>query len=164
MVTVSFSIMKCVRELQSRRARAVVGILRRAKTMAPRAAARALRRALPPDATIALNPVGGIPYYSTLRTLDMLGITDAHIARTTPPDLGKGQAGHEKGDGRYILDRRPDVILLGNVRVEESLPDPTGNWRWRVYHRSEEELVQQPEFLELYMRDALRSRSKSESE
>ena len=46
----------------------------------------------------------------------MLGLNDAHIGHTSTADLGKGRAGHEKGDGKYVLSRSPDYILMGNVR------------------------------------------------
>jgi len=51
----------------------------------------------------------------------MLGLNDAHIGHTSTADLGKGRAGHEKGDGKYVLSRSPDYILMGNVAV---LPYP----------------------------------------
>ena len=35
-----------------------------------------------PGATIAVNYVGAVPYFSGLRTIDMLGLTDPEIART----------------------------------------------------------------------------------
>ena len=56
-----------------------------------------------------------------LRVIDMLGLNDAHIGHTSTADLGKGRAGHEKGDGKYVLSRSPDYILMGNVAV---LPYP----------------------------------------
>jgi arabinofuranosyltransferase len=39
---------------------------------------------LPPDTYIAVDCVGAIPYYSDLRTLDRLGLTDAHVAHSKP--------------------------------------------------------------------------------
>jgi arabinofuranosyltransferase len=117
--------------------------------------ARTLRDHLPPSSSIALNPAGAIPYGSGLRAYDMLGLTDAHIARTTPERLGTGQPGHEKGDGRYILDRRPDVILMGNVLALDHSPESWSRWRWRVVLRSEEELMRLPDLERLYVVDAL---------
>jgi hypothetical protein len=67
-----------------------------------RAVGLALRERFPPGTTIALNPVGAVPYYSGFRAYDMLGVTDRHIARTSPRGLGTGWSGHEKGDGTYI--------------------------------------------------------------
>lgn len=42
------------------------------------------RGVLPPDTHVAFDCVGALPYYSDLRTLDRLGLTDAHVARTAP--------------------------------------------------------------------------------
>ncbi len=61
---------------------------------------------------LAVDGAGAVPYYSELPAIDMLGINDHHIARHAPPDFGKGWVGHELGDGRYVLDRKPDVILF----------------------------------------------------
>jgi hypothetical protein len=46
--------------------------------------------------------------------LDMLGLTDAHIARA-PRAVGRGFVGHEKFDPRYVWARRPDYIFVGNA-------------------------------------------------
>ncbi len=72
---------------------------------------RWLRDNAPPDTLIAVIPAGAIPYESDLRTIDMLGINDEHIAHRDL-DLGTFGAGHEKYDSLYVLDRRPDIIIL----------------------------------------------------
>jgi hypothetical protein len=41
----------------------------------------------------------------------MLGLNDEHIAHRDLP-LGEFPAGHEKYDSQYVLDQRPDIILL----------------------------------------------------
>jgi hypothetical protein len=74
-----------------------------------RIAGTKLRRMARPDAVVATNTAGTIPYYSGLRTIDMLGMNDRHIAHM-PMLLGKGRAGHERADGAYVLSRRPDYI------------------------------------------------------
>jgi len=66
------------------------------------------------DATLAINTAGIIPYYSKLRTIDMLGLTNRHIAMSRADNFGAGPAGHEKGDGKYILSKKPDIIIMGN--------------------------------------------------
>jgi hypothetical protein len=66
------------------------------------------------NAVLATNTAGSIPFYSRLKTIDMLGLNDLHIAHRTIAGLGKGRAGHEKGDGAYVLSRRPDYIHLGS--------------------------------------------------
>ena len=45
----------------------------------------------------------------------MLGLNDAHVGHTSTADLGKGRAGHEKGDGKYVLSRSPDYSLMGTT-------------------------------------------------
>jgi len=75
-----------------------------------------MRDNLPADALIATNTAGSIPYYSKLRTIDMLGLNDATIAHRKMARMGRGKAGHEKGDGAYVLSRRPDYIQFGSSR------------------------------------------------
>lgn len=66
-----------------------------------------------PADTIAVNAAGIVPYYSGLYATDMLGLVDEHIAHVHVPDMGHGQAGHEKGDLAYVLSRRPTWIFDG---------------------------------------------------
>ncbi len=66
---------------------------------------------VPPTTTIALIPAGTIPYVSQLPAIDMLGLNDEHIAHRDLP-LGATSAGHEKYDTDYVLDRRPEIIIL----------------------------------------------------
>jgi hypothetical protein len=75
-----------------------------------------LRRHASPTDSVACVPIGAVGYYSRLPVVDMLGLTDRHIARRDLP-TGRGWAGHEKHDGAYVLSRRPTYLLLGNVRV-----------------------------------------------
>lgn len=71
----------------------------------------------PRDALIAANAAGALPYYAEhARFIDMLGLNDRHIARRAvlERDLPwQHVPGHLKGDGQYVLDRRPDYIILG---------------------------------------------------
>ena len=69
---------------------------------------------LAPDDLIAVNTAGSLPYYSGLPTIDMLGLTDAQIARRPVFITSKGWAGHRRGWGAYVLRRRPRVILWYN--------------------------------------------------
>jgi arabinofuranosyltransferase len=66
----------------------------------------------PIEYKIAVQPAGYIPFYSQRFTLDMLGLSDSHIAHL-PIKTGAGKAGHEKWDGDYILSRHPEIIILG---------------------------------------------------
>jgi len=76
---------------------------------------RWLREHAAPEAVVATNTAGTVPYYARLRAIDMLGLTDETIAHRHIPTLGSGIAGHEKGDGSYVLSREPDYILLGSA-------------------------------------------------
>jgi len=73
----------------------------------------ALRAAVPPGTRIALCPVGALPYHSGLPVVDMLGLTDRHIARVAA-DRSYVYPGHQRHDGAYVLARRPELVLLAN--------------------------------------------------
>jgi len=85
-----------------------------------------LRRNVPPGAMVALNPVGMIPYVSKLPTLDLLGITDAHIARKGERITNRFLFAHNRFDPNYVLSRRPDYLFLGQATtldVDPALTD-----------------------------------------
>jgi arabinofuranosyltransferase len=65
------------------------------------------------DPLVAVDAAGAIPFFSGLRSIDMLGLNDAHIARHHDPSFGQGVQGHELGDGAYVLSREPDIIVAG---------------------------------------------------
>ncbi len=75
-----------------------------------------LRDTAPPDATLAIDAAGVVPYISRLSTLDMLGLSDYHIAHTVVA-LGDGLPGHEKTDPAYILAQHPTYIAVGMSKV-----------------------------------------------
>lgn len=56
---------------------------------------------------LAVDAAGKVPFYSGLRTVDMLGLNDEHIAHLPAPYF---EAGHNKHDPDYVLARRPDVL------------------------------------------------------
>ena len=97
-----------------------------------------LREHFPPDTVVALNPAGMIPYFSGLPTIDMLGLNDPTIAHQGRRDYALPY-GHQAGDGRYVLSRRPGVILLN------SLPAPVPG-----SYIGDQELWASPEFHEDY--------------
>lgn len=63
-----------------------------------------------PGATLAVDAAGKIPYFSGLPAIDMLGLTDAHIAHVEPPPGRELIIGHSKQDTDYVLGRRPQLI------------------------------------------------------
>ncbi len=62
-----------------------------------------------PDKTLATMAAGKVPFYSGMKTIDMLGLTDRHIAHTKA--AGAFLPGHNKYDHNYILSRKPDLIF-----------------------------------------------------
>jgi len=73
---------------------------------------RALGKCIPASSLLATNIAGKVPYESRLPTLDILGLTDAVIAKSKVETMGRGYAGHEKANVDYVAKRRPAVIFL----------------------------------------------------
>jgi len=70
-----------------------------------------LEQSTPPDAKIATMPIGAMRYFSDRFILDLVGLTDEHIAHVEAP-TGIGITGHEKYDVEYVLfTRRPELIF-----------------------------------------------------
>jgi len=92
------------------------------------------------DPLVAVDAAGAIPFFSGLRSIDMLGLNDAHIARHHDSSFGQGVQGHELGDGAYVLSRKPDIIVAG----------VTGSSR--LAFRGGREMNADPRFREWYRR------------
>jgi hypothetical protein len=115
-----------------------------------KAIGRHLDVTLPKDAWIAVTNAGIIPYYSRRRTIDMLGLNDAHIARQ-PAKLGQRMMiGHEKGDGDYVLGRSPDAILFFRLEATGGSAFQRGAWlpvaQRMAIGASEKEIAAHPAF------------------
>ncbi len=67
---------------------------------------RHLRQAHP-DARLAIDAAGKVPFFSGLRTLDMLGLNDARISRLPATTFSPG---HNKQDPGYVVSWEPDLI------------------------------------------------------
>ncbi len=67
-----------------------------------------LKMNVDPKTVIAVGPAGKIPYYSELYTIDMWGLNNDFIAKTTSKRL---QAGHKKFDIDYVLSLNPEFII-----------------------------------------------------
>jgi hypothetical protein len=63
---------------------------------------------------VSADPAGSVPFYTNFPAIDPLGLNDYHIARHKTRAFGYGQLGHELADGSYVLDQRPDLIILCN--------------------------------------------------
>jgi hypothetical protein len=80
-----------------------------------------------------------VPFWSRLPSIDMLGLSDKYLAHHPPAGFGSGKTGHELGDGKYVLSREPDLVILCL---------PAG--RDTGCFRSGKELVADPEFQRRY--------------
>ena len=105
-----------------------------------RGAAYCLRAQLPADTYLAHSGAGVLAFYTDFKFLDTLGLTDAHIARSRVEGQGKGVAGHEKGDGWYVVSRQPSVILFSGYPISSLRP----------HFKTDYELAASPDFLENY--------------
>ena len=88
-----------------------------------RTAGEWMRQNFAPGATLAYSGAGVIAYYGEMPFIDTLGLTDAHIARAHVGDIGRGMAGHERGDGRYVLERRPEWIMFTGAPFPSHAPN-----------------------------------------
>lgn len=93
---------------------------------------------------IATNSAGAIPFFAKDdRFIDMLGLCDTTIShRKNIPILAPWQhvPGHEKGDGNYVLNRKPDIIIIG----------PAQGTSDKVWFLSDTELLANPFFKKEY--------------
>ncbi len=71
-----------------------------------------LKENVPPDTLIAVGAAGMIPYYSELPAIDFFGINNYYIAHYGKKDF-KIAFAHQAGDGRYVLSKKPALIILG---------------------------------------------------
>ncbi len=80
--------------------------------------ARWVAARLPRGGSIAVNAAGLVPYRTGAPTIDMLGLNDTHIARTSfrvGAEGGEMFVGHWKHDGEYVCSRRPDLVLTNGA-------------------------------------------------
>lgn len=95
-----------------------------------RAAGRLINALTAPDASLAVEAAGALPYYAERPTIDMLGLNDAYIAHLPPTPGGSGVAGHEKIAPAYVLARRPTIIPYYATRPYlTELPEFAANYR-----------------------------------
>ena len=97
---------------------------------------------------MAVTAAGCLPYWSKLPALDMLGLNDYYLPRHPPANIGSGYIGHELGDARYVLDRKPDIIIFN-----EGLRPEAG---------TELEMERMPEFRRAYTPVVIKTSSETE--
>jgi hypothetical protein len=84
---------------------------------------------LPVDTHIAISCVGAIPYYSDLRTLDRLGLTDRTVAHRPTREGKKRVMGHDKqASPRYAVSQGVDLWAADIVHLILPLGHP------RLFH------------------------------
>jgi arabinofuranosyltransferase len=98
-----------------------------------------LEETFPSSSTVALNAAGIIPFYSGLRTIDMLGLNNEYIAHNGKRDT-ELVYGHQRGDGAYVLSCKPDIIILGGSGQKRG-----GNFI------SDREILSNPQFKKNYV-------------
>ncbi len=98
--------------------------------------AAAIKKRYPDGRLIAVDHAGALPWaLPEYSFIDMVGLNDAHIAKT------EGQL-HKKFDAAYVLDNKPDLIIL-NSRIQ---PGANGIWFHKGYWVGEDALVEHPDF------------------
>ena len=107
----------------------------------------------PDDSLIATNSAGAVAFFAPQKQfIDMLGLNDRQIAkRENVPMLTYWQQfpGHSKGDGRYVISREPDYIILGPAQGTVGKIE-NKNRQNLVWFLSDQEIVEQTDFLQRY--------------
>ncbi|HYP38918.1 MAG TPA: hypothetical protein VEX13_01030 [Chloroflexia bacterium] len=108
-----------------------------------------LKQNVPPQSTIASMVVGAIPYYSELKTFDLLGLTDKEVARGGKVYLD-AVVGHQKYNTDYILEQRPDYIVFASSGVYTEPSDPLVRDMNKRYYYSVYDLANDLRTQEMY--------------
>jgi hypothetical protein len=86
------------------------------------------------EALLAVTAAGCLPFFSGLPAIDMLGMNDHYLAHHRPLDFGHGQLGHELGEGEYLLNREPDLVIFCGPDGGEKACFPSG-WQMEADSR-----------------------------
>lgn len=115
---------------------------------------RFISQHFPEGTLIATNSAGAVAYFAPKHDfIDMLGLNDRVIAkRTNVPFRTHWQQfpGHSKGDGKYVLSRNPDYIILGPAEGSKANPKLEKSSKV-VWFLSDQELSEDPNFHTRYM-------------
>jgi arabinofuranosyltransferase len=88
-----------------------------------------------PDDYAAVGGAGAQVYFSTIRSLDCYGLSDAHIAHDVPANSSR--PGHQKyAPVGYILSKHPTIITSNNYQIRSTPyvgPD-AAFWQRQGYH------------------------------
>jgi hypothetical protein len=102
-----------------------------------------------PGESMAVGACGAIPYYTGIETIDVLGLNDKHIARTPIEGPLSDAFGHEKGDGAYVLSRKPTYMIPLPVLTPRPNRSPAG------FEKSFNQIFRLPEFQRDYEFDSV---------
>jgi arabinofuranosyltransferase len=89
-----------------------------------------------PNATVAVDAAGKIPFYSNLMAIDMLGLNDKHIGKMDASSSAS-KPGHMKFDANYILKRSPDLItswINQNLDLDYGLTKETYKTQYNLHY------------------------------
>jgi arabinofuranosyltransferase len=75
-----------------------------------------LKQNFPPETVITLRRQGAIPYYSKMKSIDILGLTEKEIARTIYYE--KDAFKENEINAEYVLNQRPDVLILFSFKSD----------------------------------------------
>jgi len=117
---------------------------------------RYIKKNWPENSLVALNTAGSTPFYSGVPAIDMLGLNDKVIARQPIPKRRlKWQyiPGHVRGDGSYILSRKPEYIIIGSALGSS-----------KAWFLSDLEVLEQKKFYDEYSYNIVSIRNKLRSE
>ena len=87
---------------------------------------------------LSSDAAGVVPFFAHMPALDPLGLNDYHIAHEASHARGYGWVGHELGDGKYILDQKPDLLLFSSFDGSNSL------------FPADQQIVDDPRFKQFY--------------
>jgi arabinofuranosyltransferase len=90
-----------------------------------------LKMNVDPNTVIAVGPAGKIPYYSELYTIDMWGLNNSFISKSSSKRL---QAGHKKFNFEYVLSLNPEFIIGYAGFTDDDIPP-----RYEKFNAPEEE-------------------------
>jgi hypothetical protein len=110
-----------------------------------------LREIAAPGDVLAIHAAGTAAYYADVKTVDMYGLTDVHIAHLGDASMGKATPGHEKGDAAYVLSRRPRFLVLA-THFDPQRPVPWRVFRLKRASRVDRDLMSHPDFRAHYRR------------
>lgn len=77
---------------------------------------RWLQQNAPPTAVLLTEEIGEIPYLTGLKTLDVYGLIDKHIARFGEYDPDSAP-GHQRADLNYSLSLAPDFLVMADFQA-----------------------------------------------